>query len=126
MRCILSIILLLLLSIPVYAAEKVAIKWTAPTMYTDQTLIGSETISYRVYCGTASGVYVKNTLISSGTSTALYGVACATSGTLYFSVTAIVAGIESDYSTENSILVSGNRFWDVLPRPNKPTGIMFN
>ena len=83
------------------------LKWTPPTTFTDGTTLvpATDLSGFKVYTGTASGVYGTPILITGGTATT-YTMSIG-SGTTYFSITAVgTTGLESVKSAEVSKTVT--------------------
>ncbi len=99
--------------------------WSASTTYMDGSII-TETLSYKVYCGRASGMY---TLSSSATSTSspISSTISSTQpdGYYYCAVTALSSlySSESGYSTELSLYKSGSSFLPTGKVPTPPTNL---
>jgi len=76
------------------------LSWTAPTTYTNGSLIGSATITYNIYQGLTGqeGTTPVQTNLSATTATITAGLTPGT--TQCFEVTALVAGVESAKSNE--------------------------
>ena len=89
--------LLILLCAVAYAEEpNINVEWDAPTNNVDGSAI-TESLSYRMYSGSASRTYTTNWLVNTNRCQLLVPL----STTRYFSVTAVNAfGDQSDYSNE--------------------------
>lgn len=95
-------------------APQFTVTWTAPTAYTDGTLIGTAAITYQLYSG-ASGAEVK---LGNPVTSPPYVItpAPAPGKPLCVQVTAIVNGVESVKSAEACGTMP-------YPAPNSPTVI---
>lgn len=97
------IVLIFILSAPVYA-ESIALTWVAPTTNMDSTPL-TDLAGFKMYRGTATGVYDVITDIGMTLCTVIGGLTVGT--TYYFVVTAYdVLANESAYSNEVSKLIS--------------------
>ena len=98
-------------------AGTASLTWTAPTQYDDgSTLPASEISSYKIYYGTASGVY--SGFITVPSTTTSYVVNNLNAGaTYYFVVTATATNLqESPYSNEASKTIP-------TKKPRAPTSL---
>jgi hypothetical protein len=91
------------------AAQAETLSWTAPTTYTDGSLIGTATKTYMAVWSTSSSLTSPTTLVAStSTTSTTFNVTTAAmprGTTIYFGVRATVGGVNSAYSTALSWLV---------------------
>ncbi len=88
---------------PLLNASNVAIAWDPPTSNTDGSAL-TDLAGYRLYHGTASGVYTENSAVANGSTLTLSNLL--SGGTHYFAVTALnSAGAEGAYSDELALRI---------------------
>lgn len=97
MRFAVLCVLSLVLASPVFAAPGTCtLTWDAPTAYTDGSPLSPPPTQYHLYLSNQSGVYPDPPLATVDTPPVT--VPC--QGKRYWVVTAVVDGLESDYSNE--------------------------
>ncbi|HUI46754.1 MAG TPA: Ig-like domain-containing protein [Nitrospirota bacterium] len=95
-------------SLTVTAPTSVTLSWSAPTSYSNGTPLNPATdlSTYKIYYGTASGVYTQVVSVPNPGSTTVTQTLNLTPGTYYFVVSDVdTAGQESNYSNEMSTTI---------------------